>query len=276
MSQRRPNEPPPPSAPLSQRLLLPIVAAGSMVLALVAVFQTTVTPRRTNASTQGDTLVLAAAPIAHEQQVFRMTPASEAIDPDVRRRSTAHPRTLATERLLRSYPGAPPRVPHGLTAVEFRTGHCKTCHERGGYTPRFEAYAPVTPHPEWTACLTCHATNSAQFALVVPRSGPNAVCRQCHAGTPTRFDESAVDWRSSRWPQPAPHGSAGTPPAIPHELQTRGNCLACHMGPGAVAEIRTTHPQRADCRGCHVLAGAGESLFVRPQAVSTAVRRSVP
>jgi hypothetical protein len=56
----------------------------------------------------------------------------------------------------------------------------------------------------------------------------------------------------------------GLPPSIPHDLQLRGNCLACHMGPAAVAEIRTTHPERSDCRQCHVTLAADEAPFERP------------
>jgi cytochrome c-type protein NapB len=44
----------------------------------------------------------------------------------------------------------------------------------------------------------------------------------------------------------------GAPPPIPHSPDMRGNCVACHAGPGAVAEIRTPHPERANCRQCHV------------------------
>ena len=32
----------------------------------------------------------------------------------------------------------------------------------------------------------------------------------------------------------------------------RENCAACHDGPGAREEIRTSHPERTRCRQCHV------------------------
>ena len=95
-------------------------------------------------------------PIAAEAEVFRTRPDMLAIEPDARRERRAHPRTLKTFRYLRAYPGAPPRIPHGLTPEEFRTGACKTCHERGGYSSRFAAYVPVTPHPDMGPCLQCH------------------------------------------------------------------------------------------------------------------------
>ena len=43
-----------------------------------------------------------------------------------------------------------------------------------------------------------------------------------------------------------------SPPVIPHQLQMRENCLACHAGPGAPKEIRVSHPERINCRQCHV------------------------
>ena len=32
----------------------------------------------------------------------------------------------------------------------------------------------------------------------------------------------------------------------------RANCVACHSGPAAREEIRTTHPERVRCNQCHV------------------------
>jgi nitrate reductase cytochrome c-type subunit len=53
-----------------------------------------------------------------------------------------------SQRLPRSYPGAPPLIPHD---VEARKGLCLTCHETG------VAGAPVVPHPTRDPlCLECH------------------------------------------------------------------------------------------------------------------------
>jgi cytochrome c-type protein NapB len=181
---------------------------------------------------------------------------------DDRRRPDAHPRTLATYRLLRSYPGAPPRVPHGLTATEFRRNRCNTCHERGGYSQRFGAYAPVNPHPEWTSCLTCHATNDLLVGLPFPQPSGDDACRQCHGGTPARFEETGLSWRAATFPA-VRQTRSGEVPAIPHDLTLRGNCLTCHFGPGAVAEIRVSHPERTNCRQCHVVVQKDAGRFVR-------------
>lgn len=189
-------------------------------------------------------------PIAEERDVFRELPSDAAAPPSVTRRSTAHSRTLATWRALRAYPGAPPRIPHGLTREEFRDERCLTCHEHGGFAPRFGAYAPITPHPEFEGCLQCHAANNTVVGVALPTGPTASTCVQCHPPGVIPGLMPPSDWVSAPWPGLARRD--GTPPVIPHDLQLRGNCLACHMGPGSVAELRTPHPERANCRQCHV------------------------
>jgi nitrate reductase (cytochrome), electron transfer subunit len=210
------------------------------------------------------------APIAAEADVFRTRPGDLAADPGVDRRAEAHERTLAMHRRLRAFPGAPPRIPHGLTPEEFRGGHCNTCHERGGYVERFASYAPVTPHPEMGQCLQCHVPDYDLVGLPLPDGRPDAVCYQCHILDAERplFDD--LDWPEPTWPQAGRAALLGAPPAVPHSFQLRENCLACHMGAGAVEEIRTTHPERANCRQCHVPAASDTDVFVRSSAAITA------
>jgi cytochrome c-type protein NapB len=67
----------------------------------------------------------------------------------------------------------------------------------------------------------------------------------------------AAPWVENLWlSRPPPKlGRAylpGSPPPIAHSLQMRENCIACHVGPGAVEGIRTTHASRGNCRQCHV------------------------
>jgi nitrate reductase (cytochrome), electron transfer subunit len=189
--------------------------------------------------------------IQSEAQVFR-TRSEDGAFTTLGRRPHAHPRTLATYRGLRAYPGAPPRVPHGLTADEFRSSTCNTCHERGGYSARFSAYVPVTPHPELTDCLQCHATDAGVVALPRLDDRDDGRCRQCHRPAQRAPTASDMDWLPAPWPDVTGSNPDSVPPDIPHELHMRGNCLACHMGPGAVAEIRISHPERANCRQCHL------------------------
>ncbi len=51
--------------------------------------------------------------------------------------------------------------------------------------------------------------------------------------------------------------TAGAPPRIPHRMLMRENCVACHDGPGAREEVRTSHPERWRCRQCHVPVAGG-------------------
>lgn len=145
------------------------------------------------------------------------------------------PRQLANFQERRAYEGAPPIIPHTvLEENSFGENSCLQCHASGGYSPQFEAYAPVVPHPELVSC------------------------RQCHVAVQTTelFDES--DWQGVGAPQIDQAALLGSPPPIPHALQMRENCLACHAGPAAAEEIRVTHPERVNCRQCHVLTETDE------------------
>jgi cytochrome c-type protein NapB len=137
-------------------------------------------------------------------------------------------RNLNTFYELRQYPGAPPRVPH---AVPFfyrdDNSDCLACHGKGGYDAGLDAYAPVTPHPENENCFQCH----------VPQRSEKL------------FGEA--DWQSINPPKLGRSQLGGLPPPIPHTLLLRDDCLACHTGPAAVAEIRVEHGSRGNCRQCH-------------------------
>jgi cytochrome c-type protein NapB len=171
-------------------------------------------------------------------------------------RRAAHPRTLATWRALRAYPGAPPRIPHGLTPVEFRENACKACHERGGFSVRFNAYVPVTPHPEMGACLQCHVGDATLMAIPLPNTDPSSRCRQCHTPGGAQPTDAGLDWRTIPWTQVIRPTPGRTPPPITHDSPMRVNCLTCHSSPSGVAEIQITHAERANCRQCHVQANA--------------------
>ncbi len=205
-----------------------------------------------------------AAPIAAEADVFRTRLDMVAIDPLADPQRGAIQRTTHRYRVLRAYPGAPPSIPHGFTGDEFRTGSCKTCHERGGYSPRFNAYVPLTPHPEMGTCLQCHVGNDELTGVSLPNTDPNTICRQCHPPNAVRRVETTLDWVPMAWPQLSSKTPDRPPPPIPHDLEFRGNCLACHSGPGSLRTIRTPHPERASCRQCHVAPDAGVGAFTRP------------
>lgn len=149
-------------------------------------------------------------------------------------------RTLQQKRSLRAFDGAPPHVPHPVVEDMKRIESCLSCHRYGGYTPRFSAYAPPTPHPELTSCQQCHVT---QDEVTVFR--------------PTLFVGREMKWRDESVPP-------GSPPPMSHDLHMREHCVVCHSGPAAPAELRTDHPERPGCLQCHAL----------PSAASPWVRRT--
>lgn len=255
-----------PDAPLFVR----VVAIGAAVAAMLLVISVLVPtirgmwvapdhPPATVMESPGN-------PIPAEAFPYRTRPADLAVDATVARRPQAQPRTLAIHRSLRAFPGAPPRIPHGLTDREFRETRCNSCHQRGGFVPRFGAYSPVTPHPQWSDCLQCHAPDAMTVGLGLPRITDNVICTQCHVD-PDQPPPSLVllDWTPKPWPELGRRAMDDGPQWIPHSLQLREDCLACHGGPSAVEGIRTTHPERVDCRSCHVPVPESEpEVFVRP------------
>lgn len=250
--------------------LLALGSAGAAVSAVVVATQRSRAERQASAERVAlQRNIIYGEPIAAEWEVFRTSAATLAIDPGSTERRRAHPRTLARYRLLRAYPGAPPRIPHGLTPEESRAESCNTCHERGGYSERFGAYVPVTPHPELTSCLSCHVGDAPLMAVPLPGTDPNARCRQCHTPDARIRRDEMVAWQPLPWPQLQRASIDGAPPPIPHGRELRGNCLACHAAPAAVAEISTTHPERANCRQCHVEADAGAGSYTRTLAAET-------
>lgn len=141
---------------------------------------------------------------------------------------TSTGRTLSEYYSRRQYPGSPPFIPHKVEEPDLAQVECLTCHARGGWTEELKKNTPITPHPEQEACRQCHITVT-EVQL---------------------FAEN--DWMSVAPPRLGRASLPGAPPPVPHELQMRGNCIACHVGPGTVAAIRVEHPSRGNCRQCHV------------------------
>ena len=147
--------------------------------------------------------------------------------------SLSHLEDVSTGRTLnqfysrRQYPGSPPEIPHPVD-VHGKELECLKCHADGGWTIILKRMTPVTPHPELISCNQCH---------VWPVTG-------------TLF--RANDWQSVPPPRLGRSYLPGAPPPIPHDLQMRENCHACHVGPGTVLEIRMKHQWRGNCWQCHV------------------------
>lgn len=148
-------------------------------------------------------------------------------------------KTLKEYYSLRAYPGAPPHIPHPVDKDMSISQSCNTCHEKGGYVPKYQAFASVTPHPEYENCLQCHAQTK----------------------TKTVFKEN--NWVKIDPPAIKRSALPGSPPAIPHTMQLRNNCAACHVGPAVPVDIRCSHPERVNCVQCHVPKNTPK-LFTRP------------
>lgn len=150
-----------------------------------------------------------------------------------------HQRTLKEYYSNRAFPGAPPSIPHPVVKERSFGGNtCIQCHGGGGFVEKFNAYAPVTPHPEMVNC------------------------RQCHVATETNNTFKAFAFAKVEPPQVGigiNNVMPGSPPMIPHQLQMRENCISCHAGPSAPIEIRVSHPERINCRQCHLPINTYES-----------------
>ena len=129
----------------------------------------------------------------------------------------------------RAFYGAPPTVPHPIAEGGIGANACLKCHENGGFVDKYQAFTPVTPHPEKSNCVQCHVRVKTT-SLFIPSS-----------------------WKGVEAPEIGNQALQGSPPIVPHPLQMRENCLSCHAGSSAVKEIRTTHPERINCRQCHVI-----------------------
>lgn len=138
----------------------------------------------------------------------------------------------------RAYAGAPPVIPHAPFGAS-----CTECHHEEGLAVGGVGFAPPSPHEE-TAGLSALSH-----------------CRQCHV-----FQETEQLFRASAFagldpsPRRGERAFPGAPPVMPHPAFMRENCLACHAGPAARAEIRTSHPERQHCRQCHVEVDAASAF----------------
>jgi len=141
---------------------------------------------------------------------------------------TSTERTLSEYYFRRQYSGSPPFVPHKLEDEKNEEMVCLTCHEKGGWTEELKRNTPITPHPENIHCMQCHAKPETEELFV------------------------ANNWMSIPPPRLGRSHLPGAPPHIVHDLQMRGECIACHVGPGTVTTIRVEHPSRGNCRQCHV------------------------
>lgn len=100
------------------------------------------------------------------------------------------------------------------------------------------------------ACPTCHGlVPNYDQALAVHDKHAALDCSRCHSA------DTPIPPSTSPTPEPAtsPLPTEG-PPSIPHTLQGRDNCLACHeTGSGSAPKIPVDHAGRTNelCTACH-------------------------
>lgn len=208
-------------------ILLSVLLLASLVYAIGTSLQA---EQQTASLTQGTDGALLSLPVETDVNLYSNRPLSyleAATDPNV---SIAASQPLEQRQERRAFAGAPPVIPHEI-ADEQTVGEnsCLQCHAQGGYVPQLNAYSPVVPHPEFVSCL------------------------QCHVAVNTTEPFRASDWQSTLKPTVQPPVLLGSPPLIPHGLQMRENCLACHAGPAVAEEIRVSHPERVHCQQCHLV-----------------------
>jgi cytochrome c-type protein NapB len=142
----------------------------------------------------------------------------------------------------RPYDGSPPIVPHAVKALGRQD--CLSCHRTGlGPTADKGQPAPRTPHP--------HLVN----------------CQQCHVERQTEERGPKNGFAGMRNPPRGTRRYAGAPPTIPHRVFMREVCVACHGDTGG-SPIRSPHPDRVNCRQCHVEQTSAD-LFVGAYPVAS-------
>lgn len=133
----------------------------------------------------------------------------------------------------RAYDGAPPVIPHAINTREVQS--CVSCHGADSKVVIAGKNTPKMSHPMLANCTQCHT----------PSEGSNFLKGNDLAGL--NIESAFVGAKS-----PGSGGKAydGAPPVMPHRLNMRQNCMACH-GNGMVNAVSTSHPQRKNCLQCH-------------------------
>ena len=127
---------------------------------------------------------------------------------------------------------------------------------------------PAIPHPigPRTDCQICHGPGKVKPFPGNHTSFTPDMCTSCHQAT---LKESSPTPASGTAPTPETAPSqVGGPPAIPHDLAGRDNCLTCHNPDGGLKPAPQNHAGRTSdtCQTCHKPAAAAAAT---PEAVPT-------
>ena len=133
----------------------------------------------------------------------------------------------------RAYDGAPPIIPHAIQTIDVKS--CVACHSQDSNVLLAGSVPPKMSHQMFANCTQCH----------VPSEGNDFLKDSSHAGLNV---ENL--FTGARSPGSGSQAYDGAPPVIPHRLNMRQNCQACH-GSGMANAIRTPHPQQQSCLQCH-------------------------
>ena len=120
--------------------------------------------------------------------------------------------------------GGPPAIPHTLVGRD----NCLVCHNPvGGIRPALKDHEGRTND----TCQGCHKPAASASPAATPAAG---------SGTTVATTTPAA-------------ASGGGPPAIPHTLVGRDNCLICHNPEGGIKPAPKDHAGRTNdmCQGCH-------------------------
>jgi formate-dependent nitrite reductase cytochrome c552 subunit len=126
-------------------------------------------------------------------------------------------------------------------------------------------------------CIACHGTGLAGAPKFPPDHAgrTNEMCQVCHKPGPVRTTSptATVIARPATASSPVP--TTNSIPRIPHSLQGRDNCLACHAtGLGGSPKVPASHAGRTNetCRICHQPASPaeGQAPIILPTPIAHA------
>ncbi len=137
-------------------------------------------------------------------------------------------------------------------------------------SPRANVPAPKVPHPIGgnPDCQICHGPKSLARPYPLDHAGrANTTCLVCHTPAIPATDTKTIK---------------AAPPAIPHNLSGRSQCLGCHAGGAAgVPQIPQFHKDyefsNTACLNCHKSSGVSPSSAApSPTAQSTRAPTALP
>ncbi|HXF50688.1 MAG TPA: cytochrome c3 family protein [Dehalococcoidia bacterium] len=108
------------------------------------------------------------------------------------------------------------------------------------------------------SCEACHGAGDAHIGRGLATGPARELCVTCHSSIPGRPKSFPQVNLEEHYPLQActdchnPHSPAAAFPLIPHQVQGREDCLACHGDP-RIARLPPNHAFRPVevCLGCH-------------------------